>query len=525
MMERPPEVDGQPGQPPVQIDGNGAGPSGNTIDLKAIRDRVQRRRHQEAAATRFDKAPAQPKKKNREEKQAATYIVKTDRGEQINKARLASFLRDKFWPIYHDGGRAGEFWQYLESRGVWVELPESAVRHACASELGDLVTPRHVSDAVQLLKDLVYLPAEETETAPMMLNLVNGMFDISAMRRSPQDPSSWLLSHGPKYYSKIQLPVSYRPDVGQPALFLETMQGIFADNPDKIQIIRQFAAYCLVPKIYFPAVLFQIGSGGNGKSVLEDVLGALLGQENVSHVSLKRLENRFGIVELKGKLLNSCGETESGVLDVTSLKEVTTGQEVQAEQKYAGDVKFKPMAKFLISINAFPKIRERSDALWRRIIPVEYSQHFGTGEGCRPKIDRIQERIIATELDAVFLWALEVLPAVLDSGKIAIPETCSMDFDNFKSAINPLFDFAREALVFHENATVKPPDLYKVYQAWAKDGGTNRPIGKHGFYEQIRLHYRTVRRVRPMALPGQQSSVEVFQGVGILDGTPWAPTT
>jgi putative DNA primase/helicase len=313
--------------------------------------------------------------------------------------------------------------------------------------------------------------------------------------------------------------------VGPPALWLETLNGIFADNPDKIQIIRQFAAYCLVPKTYFPCVLFQIGSGGNGKSVPEDVLCALLGQENVSHVSLKWLENRFGIVELKGKLLNTCGETETGVLDVTSLKEVTTGQEVQAEQKYSGDVKFNPMVKFLISINAFPKIRERSDALWRRIIPVEYRQHFGTGEGSHPKKDRIQEKIIAEELDAVFLWALEVLPAVLDSGEIAIPETCGLDFDNFKSAVNPLFDFAREALVFHENATVKPPDLYRVYQSWAKDGGANRPIGKHGFYEQIRLHYRSVRRVRPNVLPGQQSSVEVFQGVGILEGSPWAQPT
>lgn len=485
-------------------------------EIRAIRAQVEARvKAEEEALAEEKKEKAGPKSNNER-----PYVYVTDRGRiQINPSLLAQHIQKEFQPIYFEGGRAGDLYRYESSTGVWRVLPESEVRQRCVLELGDLATSNKVSDALQCLKDLVYAPPETVEPAPMMLNIQNGMVDLEARRKFPGDPTRCFLPHDPKYFSRVQLPVSYRPELGEPLLWLQALGEIFADNPDKVSVLWQFAGYCLYPKILFPCALFQIGGGGNGKGTIEDVLCAMVGQENVSHISLERLQDRFGAVELKDKLLNACGETDSGILDLTRFKAVVSGDEIHAEVKYAGDVKFRPIAKHLISMNAKPSLRERSNSLFRRVIPLEFCQQFG-GDGGRPLRNRIQDEIIATELDAVFGWALEALDLVLAQGKIDVPESLAMDVRAFKAAMNPLVEFANEACLMDPTATVRPPDLYRTYQAWAKDGGM-RPLGKNKFYELVRLHFPSVKRFRPRLPDGSQSSVELFQGIGVLEDLPF----
>jgi putative DNA primase/helicase len=453
-------------------------------------------------------------------KPGVSYIEVSDRGRiSINAALLARHLEEKFKPIYHEGGKAGDFYHYEPSRGLWRVLPESEVRRACAEELGTLATTTKTNDALQCLKDITYQAPEAVEPAPMMLNIKNGMIDLEARRRHPDDPGRWLLSHDQKYFSRVQLPVSYRPELGDPRRWIKALCEIFSDNLDKAVVLQQFAGYCLYPKILFPCALFQIGGGGNGKGTVEDVLCAMLGPENVAHISLSRMQDRFGAVELKDKLLNACGETDTGVIDLTRFKAVVSGDEIHAEVKYAGDVKFRPVAKHVISMNAKPALRERSNSLFRRVIPLEYCQQFG-GDGGRPMKNRIQDEIIEKELDQVFGWALEALDIVLAQGKIEAPESIHADIAAFKAAMNPLIEFANEACTLDPGAMIRPPELYRVYQAWARDGGM-KPLGKNKFYEQMRLGFPGVRRSRPRLPDGSLSSTEFFTGIGVVSNLPF----
>lgn len=52
-------------------------------------------------------------------------------------------------------------------------------------------------------------------------------------------------------------------------------------------------------------IVYLHGFGGNGKSVIFNLLNALHGDENVSHVSLKTITERFfGLYDLVGKDMN-----------------------------------------------------------------------------------------------------------------------------------------------------------------------------------------------------------------------------
>ena len=78
-----------------------------------------------------------------------------------------------------------------------------------------------------------------------------------------------------------------------------------------------------------------IGKGDNGKSVLLNLIESFLGAENVSHVSLKDMnEDRFAKAELFGKMANICGDLESHkILDISAFKQLSSGDTLERRKR------------------------------------------------------------------------------------------------------------------------------------------------------------------------------------------------
>lgn len=356
-----------------------------------------------------------------------------------------------------------------------------------------------MDEAIDVLASQTFESPDKLEFDPMWLNLANGMFNVETMEMVP---------HAPSFNSRVQLTVKYREDSKCPR-WIEAVAEIFADDLEKAKVLQEFFGYCLYPKILFPAALFQIGQGRNGKGVVERVLGAMLGKENVSHISMARMEESFGPAEIREKLLNSCGETEAKPLEVTNFKKIAAGDEIQAEVKYKPDVKFTPIAKHMISMNSFPGVKEKTDAFFRRIIVLEYKQKF---EGVDDD-PRLADKLM-TELDGILKWALDGLKRVLENETIASPEVVQVAKERFRERVNPVLSFVKEACVVTGEAKkdgvhVLPPGLYREYVKWMEEAKL-KPLGKQNFYEQIYLNYPNVKKKRENNGPR-----EYFYGIGI----------
>lgn len=422
------------------------------------------------------------------------FLKQNEKGRvSFNAALLANYLEKEFQPVINEGRDFGSLFYHYNSRGVWHILPEAAVRKVARRALGDHAQSRRISDAVTLLEDQCYVPAEKLEVNPMWLNLRNCMLNLITMKTAP---------HSPKFNSRVQLPVEYDPKA-HCGLWIESLTQIFADDTEKANALQEFFGYCLYPKILFPAAVFQIGGGANGKGTVQRVLEAMLGDDNVSHISLKRMEEKFGPVELKDKLLNACGETATQPLEVTRFKEVAAGDKVQAEVKYKPDVIFVPIAKHLISMNEFPGIKDKTDAFFRRVIVLEYRQKF---EGERD--DKELSDKLLKEINGIFMWALEGLKRVLAKHAIYMPESVIQAKKRFRARVNPVIMFVEEECDVHGGASCLPKDLFNRYKEWCEESKV-RSLGKQKFYEQVLLNFDVEKH--------RDETREFFYGIGLRD--------
>jgi P4 family phage/plasmid primase-like protien len=425
------------------------------------------------------------------------FLTVNDRGRvKFIPARLADYLENQFNPLVYEGDDFSRVFYKYHKSGVWRPFPRDSIRLVVRRLLGDHAKTAWMEGAIDVLAAQTYKPPEDFEFDPMWLNLKNGMLNLKTLDLGPHDP---------KFNSRVQLSVSYQKDATCP-LWIDTVGQIFLDNFDKVDVLQEFFGYCLYPKILRPCAVFQIGQGRNGKGVIEKILCALLGRENVSHISLARMEESFGPVEIQGKLLNSCGETEARPLDVTNFKKIVAGDEIQAQRKYLPDVTFVPFAKHLVSMNAFPGVKEKTDAFFRRIIVLEYKQKF-EGEA---DDKRLADKLLV-ELDGIFKWALEGLKRVLEKEEISTPACVSLAKERFRERVNPVLAFVKEVCVLADASDdavrVLPAELYREYQAWIEDAKL-RPLGKNNFYEQVYLNFPGVMKKR-------HGSREFFFGIGI----------
>jgi len=424
------------------------------------------------------------------------FLTIMDNGRvSFNPALMAKHLRKLFDPIINEGEDFGSLYYHYNSAGTWKLLPVAEINKTSARILEEHALTRRVKDAVKLLEWEAFQDAQKLKSDPMYLNLQNCMLHI---------PTRKTVDHAPEFNSRTQLPVKYNAKA-KCNLWIETLAEIFEDDLSKASVMQEFFGYCLYPKIMFPAAMFQIGSGANGKGTVQKVLEAMLGDDNVSHISLTRMEEKFGPAELKDKLLNACGETSTKPLEVTRFKEVAAGDKVQAEQKYKNDIIFVPIAKQMVSMNEFPGIKDKTHAFFRRIIVMEYKQKFEGKTDDRSLSDKLLK-----ELDGIFLWSLEGLKRVLENEAIIIPESVEQAKKRFKARVNPVIMFVDEECRLSAEATASPPDVFRRYNEWCDDAKT-RSVGKTRFYELIQTNFN-VSRFRPT-----KNSKELFKGIGLVD--------
>ena len=347
--------------------------------------------------------------------------------------------------------------------GYWKQIELNLhVQNPIYSQLSGEAGMSALKKIVSML-EVMYASSEESfDQASPLICLKNGTLD---------PVKEDLLPHSPEHFLSNRVEIEYDPKATCP-LWLQTLDEIFApdeDKADKIRLLQEFIGYCLVADTQFHKFLWLVGGGGNGKSLILAILIALLGRENVSTAQIERLESPFVRAELQGKLVNISSEMSADATVTDGyLKQIASGDVIEAERKFKPSFSFKPYARLIAATNALPRLLDHSDGFFRRAIIMRFNRQFQEHEQ-----DKQREQRLMAELPGILNWALTGRKALYARGNFVIPSSAKAEVDQFRVDSDPVQQFIDEETI------TSPPggyrcmasEVYTIYATWCRDNG------------------------------------------------------
>ena len=357
-----------------------------------------------------------------------------------------------------------------------------------------------MEDVYKQLGLILLAPTEfQFNREPMVLNFTNGTLDLNEGEFSG--------SHRRELFQNIQFPYDFNRDLHCPnwVKFLDSLDF----DPDTLIRLQEWAGYCLLPKVQgtLQKSLFLIGEGANGKSVFLETLAAVL--NNVTHLELSELFDRFKIAELDGKLANICTDVETSKVMDARFKKIVAGEPQSAERKFKKPFEFQPFAKILFSANEFIPTKDRTHGFYRRFDVLRFNRIFKSEE---QKPELLQE--LKKEVSGIFNWALEGLERLSQQNWIMTKSSYMDDCHNeFKRATNPLQLFIEEECFVEGNATVDSNELRSSYKRYCEDKGYKVPsdniLGKE--LKRLGINKNRIRK--------EEGRIILYEGIQLLSSS------
>lgn len=398
----------------------------------------------------------------RDEVLALVSTIKAD-PEKINPVKIAERILKENRMIYC----AESFYRY--DAGCYRELDRTEVTKIIKSILGLEFSSWKAKEVFASLEAESFIKIDDLN-ATELLNVRNGLLDLGEFRLKP---------HTPDVYSSIQLSVNYNPDA-RCIRWEQMMWEVFRSDRRKVEALQEFFGLCLTRETKYEKALFCLGEGANGKSVILHVLQQLLGSDNYSAVMLEQLQNHHYVADLFGKLANISLESnaKSSVYD-SIFKAIVSGDPIQADAKYRKPIKFRPFCKLIFALNNMPRVDDKTDAFFRRILLIRFTRQFAEAEQ-----DKNLKTTLETELDGIFLWSLEGLRRLRERGHFNITAAMQEEVQNYRRQNNNVILFVEDACEFVSCSTVPKDRLYRAYRYWCGENGC-RALSKVHFGKDL----------------------------------------
>lgn len=250
---------------------------------------------------------------------------------------------------------------------------------------------------------------EPTSDDCVKINLQNGTLRID-------DNSCVLEPFSADDFLRYQLSATYNENA-QINLFQQFLDRVLPEKESQ-DFLAEYIGYTLTTNIKLEQCLILVGSGANGKSVIFDIVNALLGKDNITHYTLTQLcgNNEYNRATLSGKLLNYSSELGTGLSDVDMFKKLVSNEPINARLPYGEPFTVHRYGKFMFNTNSLPTSVEISDAYFRRMNFMQFDVTIPKSE----QDPELAKKIIDTELDGVLQWVLVGLKRLLVNRKFTV---------------------------------------------------------------------------------------------------------
>jgi putative DNA primase/helicase len=253
------------------------------------------------------------------------------------------------------------------------------------------------------------------------------------------------------------------------------LKEIFAGDDPLVSFVHRAVGYSLTGDTGEQCCFMGYGHGSNGKGSLTNTLKYVLGDYSWN-MPFSTLEMRTSagipndVAALDGRRFVVASETNDGArLNEARVKALTGCDPVTARFLHGEFFTFEPVAKFWLSVNHKPVIKDDSHGFWRRLRLIPFLQRFEVNPNLADEL--------RAEANGILAWAVRGCVAWQRDG-LQLPALVRDATSEYERDSDPLAAFLAEACELDADAELRASEAFDHYKRWAES---------HGLTERERL--------------------------------------
>ncbi len=278
----------------------------------------------------------------------------------------------------------------------------------------------------------------------------------------------------------------------------------------KIKLLLQIIGYLCSPLMDAKKCFIILGAPNSGKSVILKFIETIFGIENISHIQMEKLNDKFAAGILSQKRLNICGELSGKVLrDFEFFKMLVGNDGLYGQFKHRDGFAFKNRCKLLFAGNMLPPLKNEdiSSAFVDRLVILNFSKSISPEE----RDYKLLEKLI-DERDVIFSLAIGTLSGLIENNYIfAQPEDSKIILEDYSFQQNHIEYFIKENCIIQRDKRIHTKILYEAYEKFCKDNAIC-PISQILFSQKI----SSLSGVSSERFRLNGNNLRGFRGIGLL---------
>jgi putative DNA primase/helicase len=293
-----------------------------------------------------------------------------------------------------------------------------------------------------------------------------------------------LRPHNPESYLTYMIDCEYRPKKKCPK-FDKALEEIFVNqSPRLTKHLWEMIGYTIQPKKNIASWVLFHGKGSNGKTVILNVLSALLGDSVIekSICDLDTSKNNHALADLPGKLAVIDEDVAANLtLPDSLIKKISENKMLTANPKNAQPFRFQSIAIPILASNSWPKTLDLSEGLRRRALVFPFKRRF---EPTEQNINLANE-IVNEELSGVLNRAIDGLQRLRKRNRWKPSIECDIAKRSWFASNNQVSQFIDECLNENRKSYVVFAAIWKKYVQWSYDNGIRMHLAKFRLREEL----------------------------------------
>ena len=346
-------------------------------------------------------------------------------------------------------------------------------------------------EAKELFYDKEFL--NKLDHDPYLMCFTNGVVDFTTKTFRKGLPQDYLFR-----CTNIELVDHTKNKCAESVQMIETFMCQLFPNPDLRRYMWDHLASTLIGTQDNQTFNIYLGSGRNGKSVLVDLMGKVLGDYKGSVPISLITQSRPGIGNTSSEIAQLMGvryavmqePSKGDKINEGIMKEITGGDPIQGRALYKDTVTFIPQFKLVVCTNTLFDIKSNDDGTWRRIRVCDFESKFldkpYEDELHFPKQQFPHQFQLDKQIDRKFeSWApvfasMLVTRAYQTEGNVADCEAVLSSCNEYRDSQDYIAEFVRDMLAPCEpqkGHQVKKTEVWNVFKDewWNESGKDGKP--------------------------------------------------